>query len=46
VETGNSNEAGKEHAKKPSMGIVDAQEEDRETDEEKEGREKSVQVAS
>jgi len=28
------------------MGIVDAQEEDRETDEEKEGREKSVQVAS
>jgi hypothetical protein len=46
VETGNSDEAGKEHAKKPSMAIFDAQEEDRETDQEKKGREKSVQVAS
>ena len=39
-ETGNSNEASKEHAKKPSIRIVDAQKENRESRREERKREK------
>ena len=46
LETGNSNEASEEHAKEPSIRIVDAEEENRETDKEKEGGKESAQVVS
>ncbi len=46
LKAGNSDEASEEHAKKPSIGVVDAKEENSEADEEKEGWKKPAQVVS
>lgn len=46
LKAGNSDEASEENAEKPSIGVVDAQEEDRKTDEEKESGKEAGEVVS
>lgn len=46
LKVGNSNEAYEEEAKKPSVGIIDAQEEHAEADEKKDSGEKACEVAN
>ena len=46
LKVGNSNEAYEEEAKKPSVGIIDAQEEHAEADEKKESGKKACEVAN
>jgi len=46
LKVGNSNEAYEEEAKKPSVGIIDAQEEHAEANEKKESGKKACEVAN
>ena len=46
LKSGNGDEAGEEHGQKPGVGIIDAQEEDGEADEEKESRKEAGEVVS